>query len=167
MVEVSMGVVEDVLIVRAVEQVGEHPVDENDALAPVGSPEAEKDTDCVVPETSVALMVLETEAPWLTDLLPSFVREKLKEEEAGFTVKLKLVVLVIPPPFPVTVMVEVLMGVDDVVERVRVVEQVGEHVVEENDALAPVGSPEAEKVTACALPETSAGLIGLGTEAPW
>src|SRR6266568_5227552 len=166
MVEVSMGVVEDVLTVRVVEQVGEHVVEENDALAPVGSPEAEKATDCAVPETSVALMVLETEAPWLTDLLPSFVREKLKEEEAGFTVKLKLVVLVIPPPFPVTVMVEVLMGVDVVVEIVRAVEQVGAHPVEENDALAPVGSPEAEKDTDCAVPETSAALMVLENEAP-
>ena len=87
-------------------------------------------------------------------------------ELGAVTVKSKLVVLVIPPPFPVTVMVEVVMGVDDVVERVRVVEQGGEHVVEENDALAPVGSPEAEKVTACVVPETSAALIVLVTEAP-
>ena len=58
------------------------------------------------------------------------------------------------------------MGVDDVVERVRVVEQGGEHVVEENDALAPVGSPEAEKATDCAVPETRAALIVLETEAP-
>ena len=78
MVEVSMGVVEDVLIVRVVEQVGEHVVEENDALAPVGSPEAEKATDCAVPETSAALMVLETEAPRVTDLLPPFVSEKSK-----------------------------------------------------------------------------------------
>ena len=75
-------------------------------------------------------------------------------------------VLVIPPPLPVTVMVEVSMGVVEDVLIVRVVEQVGEHVVEENDALAPVGSPEAEKATACALPETSAALIVLVTEAP-
>ena len=66
--------------VRPVEQVGKHAVDENDAVAPVGSPAAEKETACAVPETSVALMVLETEAPRVTDLLPPFVREKLKEE---------------------------------------------------------------------------------------
>ena len=92
-----MGVVEDVLIVTVVEQVGEHVVEENDALAPVGSPEAEKATDCVVPETSAALMELETEAPWLTDLLPPFVSEKLKEVDAGFPVKLKLVVFATAP----------------------------------------------------------------------
>ena len=81
-VEVPVGVVEDVLIVKVVEQVGEHAVEENNALAPVGNPEAEKDTDCVVPDTSAALMELETEAPWLTDLLPPFVSEKLKAEGA-------------------------------------------------------------------------------------
>src|SRR6266446_9590875 len=112
-------------------------------------------------------MELETEEPWLTDLLPSFVREKLKEEEAGFTVKLKLVVLVIPPPLPVTVMVEGSMGVVEDVLIVTVVEQVGEHAVEENDALAPVGNPEAEKDTDCVVPETSAALMELETEAPW
>src|SRR6266550_2544859 len=96
-VEVPVGVVEDVLIVRAVEQVGVHDVEENAAVAPVGNPEAEKATDCAVPDTSAALMVLATEEPWLTDLLPPFAREKSKEVVAGFTVKLKLVVLVIAP----------------------------------------------------------------------
>src|SRR5213592_4641480 len=66
-------------MVRSVEQVGVHTVGENDAVAPVGSPEAEKATDCAVPDTSAALMELETEAPWFTDLLPPFVSAKSKE----------------------------------------------------------------------------------------
>src|SRR3989442_2282921 len=90
-------------MVRVVEQVGEHVAGENAAVASVGSPEAEKATDCAVPETSAALMELETWSPWITDLLPPFVSEKLKEVDAGFTVRLKLVVLVTPPPVPVTV----------------------------------------------------------------
>ena len=96
------GVVERV---RPVEQVGEHDVDENAAVVPVGSPVAENETDCVVPATSVALVVVKTEAPWATDLLPPLVREKSKELDVGFTVKLKLVVFVTPPPMPVTVIV--------------------------------------------------------------
>ena len=91
--------------VRVVEQVGVHAVGENATVAPVGNSEAEKDTDCVVPETSMALRVLETEVPWATDLLPPLVREKVKGVTAGLTVRLKLVVLVTPPPVPVTVMV--------------------------------------------------------------
>ena len=73
-----MGVEVLVEIVRSVEQAGEHAVEEKAALAFVGSPEAEKDTDCAAPEASVALMALETEAPGVTDLLSLFVREKLK-----------------------------------------------------------------------------------------
>jgi len=41
----------------------------------------------------------------VTDLLPPFVSEKSKAVDAGVTVKLKLVVLVTPPPVPVTVRV--------------------------------------------------------------
>ena len=58
------------------------------------------------------------------------------------------------------------MGVDDVVERLSPVEHVGVHAVGENTAVAPVGSPEAEKATACAVPETRAALTVLETEAP-
>ena len=94
-----------VAMVRPVEHVGEHAVGENVGVAPAGSPEAAKETACVVPDISVSLMVVETAAPWVTDLLPPFVREKLKAVGVGFTVKLKLVVLVIPPPLPVTVTV--------------------------------------------------------------
>src|SRR5438034_1082775 len=112
-------------------------------------------------------MVLASEANWLNDLLPPFAREKSIEVVAGFTVKLKLVVLVTPPPVPVTVMVEVPVGVVDVVEIVSPLEQVGVHAVGENTAVAPEGSPEAEKATACAVPEISAALMVLATEAPW
>src|SRR5437867_8648099 len=125
-VEVPVGVVEDVLIVRVVEQVGEHAVEENDALAPVGNPEAEKDTDCVVPETSAALMELETEAPWLTDLLPPFVSAKLKEVDAGSSVKLEIGVWVAAPVLPYTVLVLVPVGaVYDDSSALAVVELVG------------------------------------------
>ena len=75
-----MGVEGVVERVRPVEQVGEHAVDENAAVVPVGSPVAENETDCVVPATSVVLVVVETEAPWVTALLPPFVRAKSKEE---------------------------------------------------------------------------------------
>ena len=56
------------------EQVGE----EKAAVVPVGSPEAEKETACAVPETRVAVMVLRAEAPWVVDWLPPLAREKLK-----------------------------------------------------------------------------------------
>ena len=92
-----------------------------------------------------------------------------RQERAGklvLTVKVKLVVLVTLPPVPVTVMVKVPVGVEVVVERVRVVEQVGEHAVGEKAALACGGSPEAEKETDRAVPEASVALMVLETEAP-
>jgi len=49
--------------VRVVAQVGTQVVGEKVAVAPAGSPEAEKDTDCDVPESKVAVIVLETVAP--------------------------------------------------------------------------------------------------------
>ena len=57
----TVRVEEVVLIVRVVEQVG---VQEGaEAVAPLGRPVAEKVTDCEVPETRVAVMVLEPEEP--------------------------------------------------------------------------------------------------------
>ena len=56
---------------------------------------------------------------------------------------------------------------DVLVEIVRVVEQVGEHAVGEKTALASVGSPEAEKDTSGAVPETSVALTVVKLEPPW
>ena len=67
-------------------------------------------------------------------------------DPAAFTVKVKDVVLVIDPPTAVTVIVEFPTGVVPSVEIVSVVVQVGEHEVGENDAVAFVGRPDAEKV---------------------
>ena len=64
------------------------------------------------------------------------------------TVKLNVVVLVIPPPDAVTVTLELPAAVELVVLRVSVEEQLGLQLVEENEAVTPVGKPEAEKLTA-------------------
>ena len=64
------------------------------------------------------------------------------------TVKLNIVVLVAPPPVAVTVMLEFPAGVELLVLMVSVEEQAGLQLIEEKEALAPVGKPEAERVTA-------------------
>ena len=64
------------------------------------------------------------------------------------TVKLNIVVFVTPPPVAVTVMVEFPAGVEVLVLMVSVEEQLGPQLVEEKEAVAPVGKPEAERVTA-------------------
>jgi hypothetical protein len=72
------GVSEDVLIVRTVEQVGEHESGEKDAVAPSGSPAAENVTPCVSPETILLLMVFWTGIPLTTDLSPPLESVKSK-----------------------------------------------------------------------------------------
>jgi len=64
------------------------------------------------------------------------------------TFKLNAVVFVIPPPDAATVIVELPAGVELLGLMVSVEEQLGLQLVEEKEALAPVGKPEAERVTA-------------------
>src|SRR5438034_62347 len=135
---------------------------EKEAVAPLGRPAAEKETDCEVPETRVAVMVFVTEEPRVTDLSPPFAREK--SNEAAVTVRVKVVVFCTPPPSPVTVMVEEPMGVEAEVLRVRAVEQVGEQ--EGAEAVTPRGRPVAEKVTDCEEPETKVAVMVLEPEEP-
>ena len=71
-----------VVRVRAVEQPGEQVMGEKAAVAPVGSPEAEKETACALPESRVAVIVLMAEAPWVTAWLPPLARAKSKAAEA-------------------------------------------------------------------------------------
>ena len=76
-VYVPAGVEAAVLIVKVDEQLGTHDAEEKDEVAPVGKPETEKKVDCDVPETRVAIIPLETEPSWSTDLFPAFDKEKL------------------------------------------------------------------------------------------
>src|SRR5438034_313926 len=97
-----VGVKAAVATVKVVAQVGAQIVGEKAAVAPVGSPAAEKETACAVPETSVAVRVLETDQHCITD---SSRRSVGLTAKAAVTVKVKLVVWVTPPPVPVTVIV--------------------------------------------------------------
>ena len=62
-VDVPVGVEAEVVSVNADEHVGLHDPGENAAVAPTGRPEAENETACVVPETSVAVIVLDADCP--------------------------------------------------------------------------------------------------------
>ncbi len=64
-----------------------------------------------------------------------------------------MVILVTPPPVPVTVMGNVPVGVATEVAMVKVVEQLGLQLAAENEAVAPEGSPETEKLTGCGVPD--------------
>ena len=113
----------------------------------------------------MALIALVTEEPAVTDLLPEFVSEK-SNGCGWFTVKPNAVVLETPPPDAVTVMVELPPGVDPLVLRVSVEEQLRLQLFGEKEAVVPEGNPEAENVTGCVLPETNVALIALVTDEP-
>src|SRR5207247_1436938 len=135
--EEPVGVDVVVASVRVVAQVGVHAVAEKVAVAPAGSPEAEKSTDCDVPESRVAVMVLEAVAPCTTDWSPPLLSEKSKTGGDAVTVKVKLVVLIRPPAAVAgTVMGEEPVGVDAVVTSVSVVAQVCAHAVGAEVAVA-------------------------------
>ena len=57
------GVDADVVRVNVDEHIGLHDPGEKAAVAPVGRPEAEKDAGCGVPETRVAVILLDTDCP--------------------------------------------------------------------------------------------------------
>jgi hypothetical protein len=65
-VEDPVGVDADVVSVSVEEQVGLHEAGEKEAAAPDGRPDAEKETDCAVPETRVAVIVLDGDCPCTT-----------------------------------------------------------------------------------------------------
>jgi len=65
----------------------------------------------------------------------------------ALTFKLNVVVFVIPPPDAVTVIGELPAAVELPAIMVSVEEQLGLQLAEEKEAVAPVGKPEAEKVT--------------------
>ena len=84
---------------------------------------------------------------------------------AAFTVNEKLVVLV-TPLVPVTVIVNVPAGVVVAVFIVMVVVQVGLHDVGENEDVAPVGNPDTEYETDCAVPEFNVAVIVFVVDEP-
>jgi hypothetical protein len=79
------------------------------------------------------------------------------------------VVRVRPPPVPVTVMEEVPVGVEALVEIVRVeVPEPGAAMLDGlKEAVAPEGRPEAESATAELKPPETELVIVLVAEAPW
>ena len=79
-----MGVELEVLIVRRVEQVGRQLEEPKNAVVPAGNPEREKVTGDAVPEVKVAVMVLVTDEPWVTETLPEL--ERVKSNIGGVNV---------------------------------------------------------------------------------
>ncbi len=62
-VDDPMGVEAEVVRVNVDAHVGFHDPGESEAVAPTGKPDAENVTDCAVPETRVAVIVLVADCP--------------------------------------------------------------------------------------------------------
>jgi hypothetical protein len=77
-VELPVRVEANVFTVRVVVHVGLQLTDEKEAVAPVGSPVAWNKTLCVVPVLRVAVTVVFTELPCVTETLPVLDRLKSK-----------------------------------------------------------------------------------------
>ena len=75
-------------------------------------------------------------------------------------------VVVLLKGLPVTVMRKVPVGVEALVAIVSVLVQVGVQAVGLKAAVAPVGSPEAARETACAVPETRVRVRVVAPTAP-
>lgn len=103
-------------------------------------------------------------------MVPEAVEDRLTEggvvSGAAFTVSVKLVVLESPPPVPESVIVKFPVGVEERVESVKVLVQVGLQLVGEKLAVVPLGSPEAEKETDCVAPERSVAVTVVDTDPP-
>jgi len=82
------------------------------------------------------------------------------------TVKVKAVLLVMPPAAALIVTEKFPVGVDPVVVILRTVEQLRVQEAGEKDAKAPEGSPETLKDTACEVPDANVAVIELLTEDP-
>jgi hypothetical protein len=94
------GVEPVVLIVNTAKQFGLQLVEEKKAVAPEGNPDTEKETVPLLPDSKFALIVLVTDDPASTELLPALESAKSKPP---VTVNVKVVLRVTPPSVAVTV----------------------------------------------------------------
>ena len=89
-------------IVNAELHVGLQDIGVNEQVAPDGNPEQLNDTDCVVPETKVAVVVVVAELPCTT--VPEVGDVDIEKSNAALTVRVYVAVLVSAPAVPVTAM---------------------------------------------------------------
>ena len=120
----------------------------------------------MLPDANVALIMLLTDEPAVTDLLPELLRVK-SNVTGSDTVRLKDVERDIPPPLPVTAMGKVPVGVELLVITVKVEEQDGPQDTVEKEELTPPGNPDTEKEIGLPLPDFSAALMAFCAEEPF
>lgn len=130
-----------------------------EAVTPFGSAEVVKVTLPLKPPCGVMVIVLVSPAPPLATLTADGAAERLKLCTGAVTVRLMVVLPVVLPEMPETVTVTVPVAAVEVADKVSVlVVEVGFVL---NDAVTPLGKPEAERVTLPLKPPTSVTVIVL------
>ncbi|HEV3281997.1 MAG TPA: hypothetical protein VG032_10380, partial [Acidimicrobiales bacterium] len=147
MVEVPVGVVDEVVTVMVELCPALMVWGLNETRAPLGAPVALKATDWVEPLVTVVEMVGEVGDPAVTVAEGGLAVMEKSLGGAGFTVREKVVEWVADDPVPVTVMVEVPVGVEDEVVTVMVELCPALMVWGLNETRAPVGTPVALRAT--------------------
>jgi hypothetical protein len=117
----------------------------NDAVTPLGSPEAERATLPLKPLIAVTVIVLLPLLPWVTVKLAGDADNAKSGTGTGFTVRVTVVVWVRLPDVPVIVTVAVPVVAVPLAVSVRVLVLVV--LAGLNDAVTPLGNPEAERLT--------------------
>jgi hypothetical protein len=134
-----------------------------DAVTPLGTPEADKLTLPANPFTGPTVMVLDPLDPWMKLRLFG---EALRVKSGGkFTVRLIVAVCVRLPEVPVTVTVKPPVVAVLLAARVSVLVPVV--LAGLNDAVTPLGKPEADKLTLPAKPFWGVTVMVLGPLVPW
>ena len=135
------------------------------AVTPLGRPEADRLTDPVKPFLGVTVMVLVPLAPRLIVTLVADADSEKSGVAAAFTVRVIAVVCVRLPDVPV--MVTVAVPVVAVPLAVKVTVLLVVVLPGLNDAVTPLGSPEADKLTLPVNPFTGLTVIVLVPLPPW
>ena len=138
----------------------------NDALAPEGSPLADRFTVCAEPLVIVVEMVLLPAPPCATETLEGLALMEKSLATGAVTVSVTVVAWVAVAPVPVTVTAYEPVAVPVVVKMVSVELPPEVTLPGLNDAVAPEGKPLVEKLTFWAAPEVVAVEMVLVTELP-
>jgi hypothetical protein len=136
-----------------------------EAVTPLGRPEADKLTLPLKPFCGVTVMVLVPLAPWVSAKLLGDAESVKLGTGSGFTVREMVVEFVKLPEVPVMITVTVPVAAVPLAVSVNVLVLVV--LLGLNDAVTPLGRPEADKLTLPLKPFCGVTVMVLAPLAPW
>jgi hypothetical protein len=136
----------------------------NEAVTPLGNPEAANVTLPLNGLISVTVMVSVAVLPWVSDRVEAE-GASVKPPDELTTASVNVVVVVMLPEVPVMVIVLVPTVAESLAVRVSELELVED--VGLNEAVTPLGNPETAKVTLSVKPSTSVTVMVSVAVLPW